>query len=168
MATFDLFRNKSLSQNEQFRRDNSNETIREICLKNGILTSTLLIMNFLAFCAFTHTLEIHQLSVINMFLLALGAYFAIQNISPNGKGGSVDYFNGFKVGMLTSLLSFGIHAIFLFVYTFFFPSVLTTNGHDFGIDSNSLTVAGVTLFEGVAAAFVITFSMMQYFKKDSH
>lgn len=168
MATFDLFRNKSWAQPEQFHRDNSDETIHKICLKNGILTSSLLIMNFLALCAFTKSLEIHQLSVINMFLLSVGAFFAIQNISPNGKGGSVDYFEGFKVGTYTSLISVGIHTLFLLVYTFYFPSVLSANGHVFGIDSNPITVAAVTLFEGLAGALIITYCLMQYFKKDGH
>jgi hypothetical protein len=166
MATFDLFRNKSWAQSEQFRRNNSDETIHKICLKNGILTAILLVMNFLAFCAFTSKLEIHQLSVINMFLLAFGAYFAIQHISPNGKGGSVEYFEGFKVGAYTSLISVGIHSLFLLIYTFFFPSVLSTNGHVFGIDSNPVTFAAVTLFEGLAGALVITYCLMQYFKKE--
>ncbi len=166
MATFDLFRNKSWTQSQQFQRDNSDETIHKICLKNGILTSVLLIMNFLACCAFTNSLEIHQLSVINMFLLAFGAYFAIQNISPNGKGGSVDYFEGFKVGIYASLVSVAIHALFLLIYTYFFPSVLSTNGSVFGIASNPLTVAAVTMFEGIAGALIITYCLMQYFKKD--
>lgn len=166
MATFDLFRNKSWAQPEQFRRDNSDETIHKICLKNGILTAILLVMNFLACCAFTSRLEIHQLSVINMFLLAFGAFFAIQNISPTGKGGSVEYFEGFKVGYYASLISVIIHTLFLFIYTYNFPSVLLTNGHIFGIGSNPLTVAIVTLLEGMAGALIITYCIMQYFKKD--
>ncbi len=166
MATFDLFRNKSLSENKQFHRQNSGDTIHKICLKNGILTSILLITSFLALCGITNRLEIHELSVINMFLLAFGSYFAIQNISPNGKGGSVDYFEGFKVGMYTSLVSVGIHALFLLIYTSLYPSVLTGIGHYFGVGSNPITVAGATIFEGLAGAFIITFCLMQYFKKD--
>jgi hypothetical protein len=166
MATFDLFRNKSLSQNEQFHRNNSGDTIHKICLKNGILTSILLVMSFLALCGLTHHLEIHELSVINMFLLGFGSYFAIQNISPNGKGGTVDYFEGFKVGMYTSLVSIGIHALFLLIYTSLYPSILTGSEHVFGIGSNPITVAGATVFEGLAGAFIITFCLMQYFKKD--
>jgi hypothetical protein len=168
MATFDLFRNKSLSKNEQFHKNNSDETIHKVCLKNGLLTSVLLIMSFLAFCGFTHHLAIHQLSVVNMFLLAFGAYFAIQNNSPNGKGGSVEYFEGFKVGMYASMISVVLHSLFLLVYTFFFPAALSNNGHVFGFDSNPINVAAVTLFEGLAGAFIITFCLMQYFKKNEY
>ncbi|MES2565570.1 MAG: DUF4199 domain-containing protein [Bacteroidota bacterium] len=166
MATFDLFRNKSLSKNEQFQRNNSNESIHKICLKNGILTSVLLIMNFLAFCGITNRLEIHQLSVINMFLISVGAYFAIQHISPNGKRGSVEYFEGFKTGMYASLVSVVIHALFLLVYTYFYPAALSTHGLIPGSAYNPLTVAGTTLFEGLAGALTITFCVMQYFKTD--
>lgn len=168
MATFDFSRNKSLLQNEPFHRNNSGDTIHEICLKNGILTSILLIMSFLAFCGLTNLLQIHQLSVINMFLLAIGVYFSIENISPNGKAGSVEYFEGFKVGLYTSLISVGIHAFFLLAYTFFDSSVLSEieSGRIYGIAANPLTLAGVTLFEGIASAFIITFCLMQYFKKN--
>lgn len=168
MATFDLFRNKSFSEKEQFRKNNPDEAIYKVCLRNGILTSALLIVSFFAFCGITNQLAIHQLSVINMFLLAFGAYFAIQNISPDGKGGSVEYFEGFKVGMYTSLISVSLHALFLLIYTSFFPSVLYANGHIFGNDSNPINVAAVTLFEGLAGAFIITFCLMQYFKKNEH
>jgi hypothetical protein len=170
MATFDLFRNKNLSQNEQFHRSNSSDTIHKICLKNGILTSILLIMSFFAFCGLTNRLEIHQLSVINMFLLAFGVYFAIENISPTGKAGSVEYFEGFKVGLYTSLVSVGIHALFLLTYTIFDSSVLIgiKSGHTLSIAANPLTLAGVTLFEGLASALIITFCLMQYFKKNEH
>jgi len=167
MATFDLFRDKSLSRNK-LHRNNSGETIHKICLKNGILTSILLIMSFFALCGLTNHLEIHELSVINMFLLAFGSFFALQNISPNGKGGSVDYFEGLKVGMYTSLVSIGLHSLFLLIYTYFYPSVLTGNSHFFGIGSNPIAVAGATVFEGLAGAFIITFCLMQYFKKNEH
>jgi hypothetical protein len=168
MATFDLYRNKSLSENKQFHRNNSNDTIHKICLKNGVLTSMLLIMSFVVFCGYTHQLEIHQLSVVNMLLLALGVYFAIENLSPTGKAGSVDYFEGFKVGLYTTLVAVGLHALFLLIYTYFDPSVLTEikSGYIYGITISPLMVAGVTLFEGLASALIITFCLIQYFKKN--
>ncbi|MDP3557200.1 MAG: DUF4199 domain-containing protein [Bacteroidota bacterium] len=169
MATYDLFRNKNLLDNKRFHRNNSDDTIHKICLKNGLLTSVLLIMSFLAFCGYTHRLEIHQLSVANMVLLAFGVYFAIENISPNGKAGSVDYFEGFKVGLYTALVAVVSHALFLMIYTYFNNSILLEikNGR-YGIAINPLTVAGVTLFEEFAAAIIITFCLMQYFKKNEY
>jgi hypothetical protein len=105
-----------------------------------------------------------------MFLLTFGVYLAIENISPNGKAGSVDYFEGFKAGLYTSLVSVGIHALFLLMYTVFDSSVLTEikSGRIFGISANPLTLAGVTLLEGLASALIITFCLMQYFKKNDH
>lgn len=164
MATYNISGNKSLSSNEQFHRNNSEDTIHKICLKNGILTSILLIMCFLSFCGLTNRLEIHQLSVINMFLLGFGAYFAIQNISPTGKGGSVEYFEGLKVGMYSSCISVVIHALFLLVYTSYFPSILTAM--DSTMEPSPIILATATLFEGLTAAFIITFCLMQYFKNE--
>ena len=168
MATFDLFRNKNLSNDKRFHRNNSDDTLHTICLKNGILTATLLIISFIVFCGYTHQFEIHQLSVVNMLLLGLGVYFAIHRLSETGKADSVDYFEGFKVGIYTSIVAVGIHALFLLVYTFIDSSVLTEikSGHIYGIILNPLTIAGVTFFEGLASALVITFCFMQYFKKN--
>lgn len=170
MATFDLFRNKNLSVNKLFHRNNSDYTIHKICLKNGVLTFVLLIMSFVAFCAYTHKLEIHELIVANMILLAIGVYFALDNISPTGKVGSVNYFEGFKVGLYTSLVAVGLHALFLLVYTYFDSSVLTEirDGHLYGISLSPFTIAGVTLFEGLASSLIITFCLMQYFKKNEN
>lgn len=170
MATFDLFRNKSFSENKRFHSNNSDDTIHKICWKNGILTSILLIMSFLALYALTHRLEIHQLSVVNIFILVIGIYFAIENISQYGKAGSVDYFEGFKVGLYTALVAIGIHTLFLFIYTNFYPSILSdiATGRLHGITTNPFTVAGITLFEGLASALISTFCLMQYFKKDDH
>ena len=170
MATFDLLRNKNLLDNEQFHRSNSDDTIHKICLKNGLLTSVLLIMTFVAFCACTHRLEIHQLSVANMLILAFGVYFALENYSQNGEGGTIEYFEGFKVGMYTSLVSVGIHALFLLGYSYFDPSVLPSlaSSHTFGVALYPFSVAGVTLFEGLASALIITFCLMQYFKKNEY
>lgn len=166
MATFELFRNKSLSQNEQFHKNNSGESIHKICLINGAVTSIFLIATFLVLCIMTKKLQIHQLSAINMFLLAIGAYFAVRKISPSGKHGSIDYFEGFITGMYASLSAVIFHALFLLIFTYFFPAILQGNGDIFGKVSNPFSVAAITLFEGIAGAFVITFSLMQYFKKE--
>jgi hypothetical protein len=168
MATFDLFRNNGWLKNEQFQRNNSDDTIRKICLKNGILTSSLLVMSFIAFCGYSHQLAVNQLSVINMFILLLGAYFAIQNISIKGKPGTVNYFEGFKVGMYASTIAVGIHALFLLCYTIFDPSIISQieSGRIYSIILNPFTLMAATLFEGLAGAFIITFCLMQYFKKN--
>ena len=170
MATFDLFSNKNLLNNEHFHRNNPNESILKICLKYGVLTSLLLVMTFVTFCVYTYRLQIHQLSVVNMFVIAFGIYFALVNYSPNGKAGSVDYFEGFKVGLYTSLVSVAMHALFLLIYCYFDSSVLPTitSGDFYGVGFHPFSVAGVTLFEGLASGLIITFCIMQYFKKNEY
>ena len=165
MATLDIQRNKALSENRQFHRNNSNGAIHKICIKNGILTAVLLISSFFALCALTHHLEINQLSVPNLFLLLFGVYFALENYSHNGKGGTIDYFEGFKVGLYTSLVSVVTHAIFVGMY--FYAIVLRQfkEGSLPDIHSNPITITGILLFEGLAAGLIITFCLMQYFKK---
>ncbi|MBA2612103.1 MAG: hypothetical protein H0U95_09035 [Bacteroidetes bacterium] len=164
MATLDLQRNKALSENRQFHRNNSNDSIHKICIKNGILTAILLISSFLSLCAITHRLEINQLTVPNLFLLLFGVYFALENYSPNGKSGSIDYFEGFKVGLYTSLVAVGIHALVVCAYCIFDTQILGQSCL-FHLHLNPFTIAGVLMFEGLAAGLIITFSLMQYFKK---
>lgn len=168
MATFDLFRNRTLSENKEFQRPTEAGSIKKICLTNGILTSVLLVMSFIALCAYTHHVEINQLSVANLFILAFGIYFALENFSPSGRGGDLDYFEGFKVGLYTSLVAVGLHALFILVYTNYDPTILErikeTSIMRFHL--NPITMAGGILFEGLASGLIITFCLMQYFKKN--
>lgn len=48
MATYNLFNNKDLSSFKPFGNNDSNDTLFNICLKNGLLTTVLLIMSFIA------------------------------------------------------------------------------------------------------------------------
>ena len=77
--------------------NDSNDTLFNICLKNGLLITVLLIMSFIAFCSYSRILEINQLWVINLFLLLMGVYDSLEEYSPTGKSDSIDYFEGFKV-----------------------------------------------------------------------
>ncbi len=165
MATLDIRRNKALSENRQLHKKNSDDdTIHKICIKNGILTAILLVASFFALCALTHHLEINQLTVPNLFLLLFGVYFALENYSPTGKGASIDYFEGFKVGLYTSLVAVGVHALIIGIYTVFYTQILGQNSL-FYINLNPITITGLLFFEGLAAGLIITFCLMQYFKK---
>ncbi len=168
MATFDLFRNNNLLNNEQFRRNNPDDSTLKICLKTGMLISVLLILTFVVLCAYTNRFEINQLSAVNMLFLALGVYYALENYSVDGKAGSIDYFEGFKVGMGTSIIAVSLHALFLLVYSYFDSSVLQeiNREHFYSEVLNPFSAAGITLFEGLASGLIITFCIMQYFKKN--
>ncbi len=164
MATLDLQRNKALSENRQFHRNNSNDTLHKICIKNGILTAILLISSFFALYALTHRLEINQLAVPNLFFLLFGVYFALENYSPNGKGGTIDYFEGFKVGLYTSSVAVGLYALIVGFYTILNNHILEQSAL-FHQQLDPFAIPGVLLFEGLAAGLIITFCLMQYFKK---
>lgn len=167
MKTLNVFRNESLSDHRQFRRNNSKNSIHEICLKNGYITSSFLISCFMSLCAISHRLEINQLSAVNLFMLAFGVYFALEDFSPNGRGASIDYFTGFKVGLYTALVAVGIHTLFIGVYTSLDTSILSQISESAFWKNNTspLMAAGITLFEGLAAGLIITYCLMQYFKK---
>ncbi len=168
MATVNLYRNRSLLFNHRpFQRNNPGESIHKICLRNGLVTSSLLIATFIGLCSLTHHLAINQLSAINLFILAFGVYFSLEDLSPNGKGASVDYFEGFKVGLYTSLVAVGIHTLFIGIYTALDASILAQirDSAFWGPDTNPLMASGITFFEGLAAGLIITYCLMQYFKK---
>jgi hypothetical protein len=167
MATYNLFNNKDLSSFKPFGNNDSNDTLFNICLKNGLLITVLLIMSFIAFCSYSRILEINQLWVINLFLLLMGVYDSLEEYSPTGKSDSIDYFEGFKVGLYTSSIAVTLHAAFIFIITNFDATLLNTAkaSYFYGYTS-SLTAACITLFEGLAASLIITFCLMQYFKKN--
>lgn len=167
MATYNLFNNKDLSSYKPFKENNSNDTLLNICLKNGLLTAVLLVMSFISLCYFLRLVEINQLWVINLFLLLMGVYDSLADYSPTGKGDSIDYFNGFKVGLYTSLIAVVLHSLFILVISNFDTSLLKTAKADyFNGYTSSLIAAGINLFEGIAASLIITFCLMQYFKKN--
>ncbi len=167
MATFDLFRNKTLSEHKEFHERKEAISIRKVCLTNGFLTSVLLIMTFIAFTALKH-FAISQLSVANFFILFFGVYFALENYSPTGKGESIDYFEGFKVGLLTSVIAVGIHALFFLIYSGLDPTLLNYFHESSFLKglAHPFTLAAGILFEGMASGLIITYCLMQYFKKN--
>ena len=167
MATLNITRDQSLFDNKQSHRNNSEDNIHKICLRNALLTSSLLIACFMSLCALTQRLAINQLSAFNLFIMAIGVYFALEDRSPNGKGASIDYFEGFKIGLYTSLLAVGIHTLFIAVYTNLNPSILSrvTESAFWSATTSPLMAAGITFFEGLAAGLIITYCLMQYFKK---
>lgn len=166
MKTLNVLRNDNLLNNRQFRRNNSDDSIHKICLKNGFITFSLLMACFMGLCAVTHCLEINQLSAVNLFILAFGVYYAFEDLSPDGKGGSIEYFDGFKVGLYTSFVAVGIHALFIGIYTSIDASILSQISETaFFANTSPLMAAGITLFEGLAAGLIITYCLMQYFKK---
>lgn len=168
METVNVLRNNGSFENEQFRRNDSDNSVQKICWRNGILSSMLLVASFLGLCAFTHRLEINQLSVVNLLILAVGVYFALEEFSPTGMGNSLDYFEGFKVGLYTSIVAVLIHTLVILIYTSFDPSILSQirPGTFFTFNKDPFVAAAITLFEGLACGLIITFCMMQYFKKN--
>jgi hypothetical protein len=169
MATFNISRNNSkLYDNSQFHKNNSNESIHEICLKNGILTAILLVASFMSLCALTNKLQINQLSAANLFIMAFGVYFALENYSPTGKGKSIDYFEGFKIGLYTVAVSVILHAVYIGVYTSIDDSPLNymKAGGLWKLHIDAFSASCLVLFEGMVGGLILTFCMMQYFKKN--
>jgi hypothetical protein len=83
MATYNLFNNKDLSSFKPFGNNDSNDTLFNICLKNGLLITVLLIMSFIAFCSYSRILEINQLWVINLFFTINGCLRFTRRIQSN-------------------------------------------------------------------------------------
>ena len=166
MATYNLFKNNDLSSIKSSGDNNSSDNLHNICLRNGLLTAVILVMSFILLCYYLKALEINQLWLINLFFLLMGVYDSLKKYSPSGKGGSIDYFDGFKVGLYTSIIAVSLNASFIFLITNFDNTLLKIAKADsFSGFTSSITAAGVTLFEGLGASLIITFCLMQYFKK---
>ena len=122
----------------------------------------------MSLCALTHHLQINQLSAANLFILALGIYFALKDYSPNGKSKSIDYFEGFKVGLYTALVAIITHTVFIGIYTNIDVSPLNYMKADglWKLNLDAFSASCLVLFEGLVGGLILTFCMMQYFKKN--
>jgi hypothetical protein len=136
-------------------------------VKYGLLTSFLLITGF--FCA--NSLGVKSIFVFPLLyflFLTPGIYYALWKLSDTGKENSINYFEGLKEGITTSLVAVLVYAAVISFYIASEKGVLDLSDGNkaFDLILNPFTAGLSFIFEGLAFGVVITFSFMQYFKKE--
>ncbi len=136
--------------------------------KYGLLTSILLIMGFGAVKAMNFEHEIYIYPMIYFLFLTAGVYYTLWKLSSNGKSNSLDYFEGLESGLFTSGVAVILYSTIISFYFAFnqeYVAMLHQNSL-FSFFSNPFTAGLSLLFQGLAFGSIITFCLMQYFKKN--
>jgi len=107
------------------------------------------------------------LRIFNFVILIGGVFLLFNSQIKNGKK-SVTYFEGLGLGFRSTVTSVVVFIAFLAAYIYFldpeFMAILQSS-QIWGNNLDLLEVAVAILIEGIASSFVISFGMMQYFKK---
>lgn len=144
----------------------STPSIEKIGFKVGFITFLSLVAYFMImkFFGLSHVLE---LRFFNFVILAIGIGYGINKLK-NELQESDFYMQGWGEGMIISLVSIILFALFMSIYLSYFDEELmqhirevTTLGFN---ATTGMHVFFAILIEGIASAVVITLGAMQYFK----
>lgn len=154
------------------------KTIAKIALVNlsriepnyryGLLTSFLLIIGFGAIKALNFENEIYIYPLLYFLFLTAGVYYTLWKLSSNGKSNSIDYFEGIESGLFTTAVAVILYStVISFYFAFNREYVLTLHQNSlFTFFSNPFNAGLSLLFQGLAYGSIVTFCLMQYFKKN--
>lgn len=140
-----------------------------LCYKTGFLVAASLIGFFFLMKAIGFY-EILGLRYLNVIFLLTGIIIAFSSYrSKKESDNEIDYLTGLKMGMHITFAAAIPFAIFMAIYLNIdknFMIYIQQNAM-FGEYLSPLSAAVATLLEGAASGVIITFMVMQYFKKNS-
>lgn len=165
MATFDLFRSKHLVRNITHSSKPFSKPV-QVLLTQSFITGLFLILCFLSLKNYKGVGELSEMTAI-LFLFYFAAIFIGIMRLKNETNQKVDYFKGFKFGMLITLLSTFLFTMFILFYLKADHTALLHLKEQlaFGRTVTPVTVSAGMFFEGIACGVIVTFGVMQYFKE---
>jgi len=107
------------------------------------------------------------LRFFNFFILISGCYFLLKKIYSEGEGGT-SYFTGLISGVVLTVTAVVVFTVFMAVYVLFIdPSFMAIleESQIWGSHLELEQAAFAIIIEGIASGVVISFALMQYFKK---
>lgn len=133
----------------------------------GLLTS----LGFVIYFAIMHVMNLTQhveLRVLNFVILLGGVALAIHQTKIDEEV-DFNYFNGFKAGMVTSVVAVVSFAFLVLIYLESNPELMQVikERQPFGAYMNIPTICAVICVEGIASGFLATYMVMQYQKVKS-
>lgn len=131
----------------------------------GMLTAVFLIAYFVVLYL-VGLADLIELRVFNFVILLLGIVIAIKNAKT--KDSQFDYLRGIGVGFYVTLFAVTPFAAFVLLFLSFNTEFmqLLINHAPFGQFLTPWASAAVVFFEGLSSGVIITYSAMQYFKKN--
>lgn len=143
-----------------------NVNIGKVAVKYGVLAAAGLILYFVLM-NLLGLLYIIELRFLNFIFLATMIIAGIAHLQKKGLQG-VPYFDGLSLGMGISLVATVIFTLFVYLFLSINPefmSVLIENA-PFGDYLNKYMCSMVVIFEGLASGVIVTYTAMQYFKRE--
>ncbi len=140
---------------------------RNIAMKFGVFTAVILIVYFL----FLGLIGINSnpvYSFVNAAICAVGISLAIRSLQEQNQEG-VNYFDGFKTGFFTGAIATIIFTIFFITYYSYDQQFATALQKEIGEDGVNTGLLFLTVIVmGFASSVVVTFALMQLYKKKMH
>ena len=141
------------------------KTVEYNGLKGGLIILIGLIAYFylMSFLGLEHNLNLRALNII---IMGLGVNWAIR--SMKNANDEFDYLKGIGTGLVAAASSSILFAIFTFINLKFIDTAFLTeivNREPFGLYLNPFKIAFIIVIEGFGSGFLLTFGLMQWYKK---
>ena len=163
METLELV--KKTKQKNQEEPNLAEFSIFSLCIEVAVLVFS----GFMGYFLIMRSVGLHEvfmLRYLNALFLLAGILLAIHSYKKNMKG-AVNYKKGLKMGMFITLTAVIPFAVFIYLYLNIddgFLSLVEKNT-EFREFISPGTVAGFICLEGLCSGSIITFIVMQFFKK---
>lgn len=108
-----------------------------------------------------------ELRLLNLFILALGVYFALKKFKQTHED-HINYFRGLVTGVATAAIGSFIFALFLFIYMKADQGLMDTiiKEDPMGRYLNAYIAAFIVLLEGVFSGLLVTFVLLNWVNTD--
>ncbi len=142
-------------------------SIPKLAVKAGFIICTSFILYFMLMKYFNLT-QFAILRFLNLFILTGGLFLTFRYYRIKTKVLNIAYFDGLTLGVVTTLTSFILFAIFIYNYFLYIDPLLLQELKDNTVMmGNSLTAfaaSATILIEGICSGVILSFVIMQYFK----
>ncbi|MEO8085973.1 MAG: hypothetical protein ABI763_04085 [Bacteroidota bacterium] len=142
-------------------------SIPTLAVKAGFIICASFIAYFMVmkYCNLT---QYAVLRFLNLFILTGGLLLTFRYYRRKTKILNIAYFDGLLLGVVTSLTTFLLFAVFIYNYFLYVDPLLLQelkgNTVMMGNSLTAFTASATILVEGICAGVILTFIIMQYFK----
>jgi hypothetical protein len=140
----------------------ANRILKRIIVTHGIIAAVSYVVFFFIMRAFG-LLEVTELRFVNYAIFGIVSYFALSELR---KHFSLNYFQDLGASFLVGIVSFFFLSLFIYFYLHIdisfanYLKVYAADGH-----SSPSELSIILFFEGSAMSAIVSFCVMQYFKK---
>jgi drug/metabolite transporter (DMT)-like permease len=165
METLELVKKPQEKKHQEKEPSLTRFSIFSLCAETGAL----IFSGFMGYFLIMRAIGLHEvftLRYLNALFLVAGIALAMHSYKSNMKD-SVDYKKGLQMGMFITLVAVLPFAVFIYLYLNIDDGFLNLVEKDARLREfvSPATVAGFICLEGICSGSIITFVVMQYFRK---